>query len=355
MIRFFLHFFVGLSIAVSPLIAVAKSSKTGSKTELALRSLVSDVNAYKSYGDVVRSLPRKADREYLLKELGDGADLPVKLRYVDRDGIFFDAGEVRGTVSVKSFADKKFMIFTREFTLEPLETAEANVTRIRRAFVNGTALHSILLPQADANPAAAIWVARPLVTKTAAYAYLWTALAFTAWCAQGYNTWGACAGMGMFWPWPAFEAGHGLVNLLIDKVKFHFSTAAFDLLDLKCGGITGLSAVIQDEQKQKIELGVRFTSAGAPFNFTMKSPTGAQETFYFKTDWSPDPSRMPGYESKIDQRSFALMAKAIQSLRFACFNKKDGDAMEEYFHRNRKVLKVEPKMDKEGVSAKSVE
>lgn len=348
MIRLLFYFLIS-AFALSPI--AAQAEKSASPVEATLRSLVATANSFKSYAELIESLPRKVDRVYLLKELGDTANLPVKLKYVDRDGIFFDAGEVRGTVSVKSFTTRKFIIFTKEFTVEPFETAEANVTRIRRSFVNGTALYSTLIPSANA----VVWVAPLLTTKTLVHAYLWTALAFTVWCSQGYNTLGACAGMGLIWPLPAVAAGHGLVNLVIDKVKFHFSTAAFDLQDLKCRGGSGLSAVIQDDKKQKLELDVQFTTAGAPFNFSLKSPAGAQETFYFRKDWSPNPERMQGYESKIDAKSFALMAKAIQSLRFACFNQGDGNAMEEYFHRNRATPKVEPTMDDKGVSAKSVE
>lgn len=351
MVRFFFALAV-VSIFFLPS-AFAAKTKDQIQKEKVLRSLVTTLSSFANYKELIESLPRKADREYLLHELGDNAELPVKVRYVEPDSVFFESGEVRVTVAVRDFASRKFMILKKEFTFDPQESAEVSIGRMRRALVAANPLRSLVLPDAAANPI--LMVAGRLITQYVIPGYITAFAGFTLWCAQGYNTLGACAGMGLEWPLAAKAAGQGLVNLMIDKVKFHFSTAAFDLQELKCQGGAGLTAFIQDEQKQTLELDVRFTTAGGPFNFTLKSPKGAEETFYFKRDWSPDPTRMQGYEQKIDQKSFALMAKAIQTLRFACFNHDNGDAMEEYFHRNRKVPKVEPNIDKNGVSAKTAE
>ncbi len=311
---------------------------TDDREERKIQLVIYALNTHRTYRELVKIFNREADRAFLTKALAANIDVPVKLRYIERNGISIQFGEERQTLFVKDLRKTRFALNKREFGFNPEESAEAAVNRLKRELADSGAVR-YLLPEAQAA-----------LGKFALVTYIITAATIASACMlENWNSNLSCVYHGVTWPLAVVALGIGGVALGLDKLKEYFSQHGFDVKELTCPDADQplRATVAGTEDKLAVEL--RQKKSGQPDSLAFIPSVGEKVTLYFKDEWELDTERT---KVKLDPQGFELIAKGAKNLRRICLGRDSKAAMVQYLKEKTSQTTIVPKFSEPAKNAK---
>lgn len=318
-------------------IALGKEAFSEEKYQkLYLSTMVTALNAYPTYGDMIDKIQNKIDREYLRGAMGSFLKSPTRLQFIERNTVVMTIGDQKAALTVKDLKRGQFSIFKRDFTLDPHESAEAAVKKLNH-YLSRRGPMTVVEPEAHALAGAAIGVGL----------YVLGATMVSVECGQAnINSWKQCMIFGAVWPGVGFLIGVGLTYQGYLSAKSYVSNAKFDVTSVDCKKAQAkrVHAVLTTSKGAPLEIEIVYGDQSQPERVTMTS-AGSSEKLNLalnsdwtvkKTDAADDPSSQYGY------LALHLIEKGLKNIDWACSEGDNKVALEKFLKMNDHVQTVLP-------------
>ncbi len=346
-----------LVLAVQAVAAsVPQASPLHLSTEFKLRTGIFALSYYGTWGDALEIFPRSADREYLKSVLKEDLNVPIQLKFLERDTVLLKSSEGQLPIDFKNMDQFEISVLKQSFVFQRGDSAEVAIGKLRAKFAaRGQA--NLFLPEAEAFP-----VLKTL--KVLAWLYVTATSMFATECAiRGANSVSTC-----IWDSPimvkeiAMAMSLGLILLSKEQAKKYLGNKTFELEDLQCSkGADPFRAKVVDSSKVVTTVSIYY-NAGQPDRVDIQGDDPKPFSVYLSPDWKAAMDRVPKGElasdplhgPAYDVQSADLIAEAAKNLSGFC---KDGDskaAMERYrqMHNATLTTMVNPSPDQPTATTK---